>query len=58
MADSPAEQVRHARFILWDGWCWVHQQFKVAQIKQRRGQYPGIRIIVHPECDIEVVCAR
>ena len=52
-----AEQVRRATFILWDGWCCVHQEFTVEQIARRRGEYPGIRVIVHPECDIAVVQA-
>jgi quinolinate synthase len=52
-----AAQVRRARFILWDGWCCVHQEFTVQQVAQRREQYPGIRVIVHPECDIAVVQA-
>jgi len=52
-----AEAVRAATFILWDGCCSVHQEFTVEQIERRRREYPGIRVIVHPECDISVVAA-
>jgi quinolinate synthase len=45
------------RVILWDGYCSVHQQFKVAQIAALRAQYPEIKVIVHPECAHEVVAA-
>ncbi|MDG6112488.1 MULTISPECIES: quinolinate synthase NadA [Lactococcus] len=45
------------RIILWDGYCSVHQQFTVRQIKNLRNLYPDIKIIVHPECTNEVVNA-
>jgi quinolinate synthase len=51
------EQVAKATFILWEGFCSVHQEFTVAQIAKRREQYPGIKVIVHPECEISVVQA-
>jgi quinolinate synthase len=52
-----AAQVRQATFILWDGWCCVHQEFTVEQIAGRRREHPGICVIVHPECEISVVQA-
>ena len=52
-----ADQVRAATFILWDGCCSVHQDFTAEHVAQRRREVPGIRIIVHPECDISVVQA-
>ena len=52
-----AGQVKAATFILWEGYCSVHQEFTVEQVEQRRREYPGIRVIVHPECDIAVVQA-
>jgi len=44
-----------ARLILWRGWCSVHARFTVAQIAEARRDYPGIHVIVHPECPREVV---
>ena len=51
------EAVRRARIILWKGHCSVHTRFTVRQIEQLRVQYPGIRVIVHPEVPWEVVQA-
>ncbi len=51
------ETLMRARVILWKGWCSTHQRFTVDQITQARAEYPGIRIVVHPECRHEVVAA-
>jgi quinolinate synthase len=51
------EAVKKARMILWKGHCSVHARFTVRQIEQLRAQYPGIRIIVHPEVPFDVVQA-
>jgi quinolinate synthase len=44
-----------SRLILWNGYCCVHQVFHADHIRELRGQYSGIRILVHPECSMEVV---
>lgn len=49
--------VRDAKFILWKGHCSVHQRFTVEQIAEARQNHPGVRVIVHPECPLEVVRA-
>jgi len=54
--NSP-EQLKSARLVLWKGYCSVHMRFSVAQIEQARKRYPGVRVIVHPECTREVVDA-
>ncbi len=51
------EQVAAARLILWKGHCSVHTRFSVAQIDLFRKQHPDGRVIVHPECTMEVVQA-
>jgi quinolinate synthase len=51
------EEVERADVILWQGHCSTHQRFTVEQIEQARKDYPGINIIVHPECTWEVVQA-
>lgn len=51
------EEVERAQVILWQGHCSTHQRFTVPQIEQAREEYPGINIIVHPECPWEVVQA-
>src|SRR5207244_9351896 len=49
------EELWHARVILWKGHCSVHRCFSVAQIDKARRDHPGITVIVHPECLMEVV---
>jgi quinolinate synthase len=46
-----------SRVILWHGFCSVHKRFTVAQIEKARADFPGVNVIVHPECPMEVVDA-
>ena len=46
-----------SRVILWNGFCSVHKRFTVAQIAAARASHPDVRVIVHPECPMEVVDA-
>jgi quinolinate synthase len=46
-----------SRVILWHGFCSVHKRFTVAQIEKARADFPGVQVIVHPECPMEVVDA-
>ncbi|MEO5334583.1 MAG: quinolinate synthase NadA [Magnetococcus sp. YQC-5] len=46
--------LRQAKVILWDGYCSVHQMFQPAHVELFRAKYPGIQVIVHPECSFEV----
>ena len=50
-------QLEKARLILWKGHCAVHARFTVNQINAVRQQYPGVRVIVHPEVPFEVLQA-
>jgi len=49
-----AEHLRRARVILWKGHCSVHQRFLPEHVDKVRAKYPGIQVIVHPECRWEV----
>ena len=46
-----------SRVILWHGFCSVHKRFNVGQIEKARAEFPGVQVIVHPECPMEVVDA-
>ena len=48
------EQLRSARIILWKGHCSVHQRFLPEHADKVRAAYPGIQVIVHPECRLEL----
>ena len=47
--------VHDATFVLWKGHCSVHQLFRPEHVDQVRAKYPGMKVIVHPECRWEVV---
>ena len=47
--------LEHARIILWPGACDVHQRFRPQHVHRVRAAYPGIRVVVHPECREDVV---
>ena len=57
LGGNTVEQLQRARVILWKGHCSVHARFSVEQIERAREEYPGIKVIVHPECRLEVVQA-
>jgi quinolinate synthase len=50
---TPA-RLKAARVILWKGHCSVHQRFLPQHVDHVRAKYPGIQVIVHPECRWEV----
>jgi len=52
--NSP-EEIRRSRVILWRGYCSVHQVFQPQHVDRFRSKYPDIKIVVHPECMMEVV---
>ena len=51
------EVLRDAKVLLWHGFCSVHKRFTVGQIKKAREEFPGVKIIVHPEAPMPVVDA-
>ena len=52
--NSP-EALAASRVVLWKGHCSVHQMFQAAHVDQFRAKFPGVRVLVHPECTREVV---
>ena len=46
--------LEQSKIILWKGHCSVHQRFLPSHVDQVRAKYPGIQVIVHPECRWEV----
>lgn len=37
-----------------DGTCLVHDEFTAGQIAEARAQFPGLKVVAHPECTPEV----
>jgi quinolinate synthase len=53
-AARPGPKLAASRILLWKGHCAVHQRFLPSHVDQVRAKYPGIQVIVHPECRWEV----
>jgi quinolinate synthase len=49
------EQLAQARMILWRGHCSVHGRFSAQCVDDVRARVPGVQVLVHPECQHEVV---
>ncbi len=48
------DRLKAAKVILWKGHCSVHQRFLPEHVDRVRATYPGMQVIVHPECRWEV----
>ncbi len=48
-------QIERAKVILWKGHCHVHTNFTADHVREVRQKYPGVKVVVHPECPHEVV---
>ena len=49
------DQIKKAKVILWRGHCSVHGRFSVENINQVRAKISGVKVLVHPECQHDVV---
>jgi quinolinate synthase len=57
LGGNDTSTLEDSRVILWHGFCSVHKRFTVDQIAKARAEFPGVRVIVHPECPMPVVDA-
>ena len=57
MGGLTEEEIRGAKMILWRGHCSVHGRFTRDSVNEVRERVPGVQVIVHPECQHEVVMA-
>jgi quinolinate synthase len=55
LGGNTEEDLHNAKVILWKGHCSVHGRFKAWHVDKVRQDVEGIKVIVHPECPIEVV---
>jgi quinolinate synthase len=49
------DQIKKAKVILWRGHCSVHGRFSVDNINMIRAKIAGVKVLVHPECQHDVV---
>jgi quinolinate synthase len=61
MADNIRSDLRRLNvakeIISSDGTCIVHDKFTTAQITSARAQFPGLKVVAHPECPADVASA-
>jgi quinolinate synthase len=55
LGGNSREHIQRSRVILWQGHCSVHAMFKPEHVDAMRANIPGVKILVHPECAMEVV---
>ena len=55
MGGLTKQELQDATMILWRGHCSVHGRFSLAAVEQARREIPDVKVIVHPECQHEVV---
>ena len=50
-------EIKRARVLLWRGHCSVHGRFTIDSVNEVRERIPGVKVLVHPECQHDVVSA-
>jgi len=45
----------HKQIAVYDGTCYVHEEYQPESVDQVRRNFPGVDILVHPECQPAVV---
>lgn len=57
MGGLTEDEISQAKIILWRGHCSVHGRFSLDSVKEVRERIAGVKVLVHPECQHEVVAA-
>ncbi len=57
LGGNTGASIQDHQILLWKGHCSVHQMFKPGHIDQFRRLEPSGKVLVHPECMMEVVDA-
>jgi quinolinate synthase len=55
MGGLTESELSEAKVILWRGHCSVHGRFSAQNVADVRERIPGVKVLVHPECQHEVV---
>jgi quinolinate synthase len=55
LGGNEADHLVRSRVILWQGHCSVHAMFRPEHVDAVRAAMPGVKVLVHPECAMEVV---
>ncbi len=52
---SYVQRFTEKEIILWDGYCYVHNQFSPAEVKKAKENMPDAVLVVHPECPPQII---
>ena len=55
LGGNDSTTLEKSRVILWQGHCSVHAMFRPEHVATMRENIPDIKVLVHPECALEVV---
>lgn len=55
LADFVAKQVPEKEIIPWNGFCITHERVTVEDVEKARAEFPGVKLLAHPECNPEIV---
>jgi quinolinate synthase len=55
LGGNDPQRIRDADFVLGKGHCSVHALFRPEHVDEVRAKYPGMKVMVHPECKFDVV---
>jgi quinolinate synthase len=55
LGGNSRDHIERSKVLLWRGHCSVHAMFRPEHVDMFRAKYPGIKVLVHPECSMEVV---
>ncbi|MDE7183432.1 MAG: quinolinate synthase NadA [Lachnospiraceae bacterium] len=55
LAHFVAEQVPEKQFVFNEGYCPIHENMRAAEIQRLKDQHPSASVLVHPECNQEVL---
>ncbi|WP_457552526.1 quinolinate synthase NadA [Desulfobacula sp.] len=57
LGGNTRQDIKKTKVFLWKGYCLVHTRFTTDDMEAKRKNFPGAKIVVHPECTQEVVKA-
>lgn len=49
------KMVKDKKMFLFEGYCYVHDRIKAAEVLEMKRHYPDARVLVHPESRMEVI---
>ena len=55
LAAYVASQTQRTEIIPYNGSCMVHERFTVEELRGYREQFPGVKLVAHPECPPEII---